>query len=342
MEKILKITLCVFLFLGFFGCKESKLNIYNWEGHIDLDLVAKFEKEYKCKVTIDTFRTLDAFYNDMTTATRTKKYDVLVPRANIARKMYEEKMLRMIDHSKMPNLRNIAMSFIKRSPDATMRYSVPYMITLTGIAYNRNMIKDFKPSWTMFARDDLAGKIGMLDDMREVVGAALKVNSISYNATDDNQLRTAEVTLGKWKKNIKKIDSAKDIEADLKSGELYMIQDYNGNALNLVKGNNNIGFVIPEEGTAINIDTFVIPFEAENIDEAYKFINFFLDAEISKENMQFLSYYAPNLAAQRLLNDDFKKNPAINPSQDTILRSDYLIDLDDIGKYEELWRMMKR
>ena len=342
MKKILKITLGVLLSIGFLGCGKSELHIYNWPDYIHPDLVEKFEKQYNCKVTVSTYATLEALFSDMENKSREKKYDILFPSTNYARKMYEENMLRVFDHSKIPNIKNISKASIRRSTDSAMRYSVPYMISLTCIAYNKNLVKDFKPSWNMFERDDLAGKIGVLDDMREVVGAALKVNSFSYNSTDDNQLRKIGLTLTKWKKNVGRIDDSENLEAALKSGGLYLIQDYNGDALRLSSEDKNIGFAIPEEGTAINIDSFVIPREAVNVEAAYKFINFFLDAEVSKDNMEYLLYLAPNLPAQRLLSDSFRGNVGINPPQSIILKSDYIVELENNSKHDELWRMLKR
>ena len=342
IRKFLKIIACVFLSVGFLNCGHSELHLYNWEDYIDPALIEKFEKEFKCKVTVDIFTTLDDLYSEMKNVSRIKKYDILLPSPSLARKMYMERMLRIIDHSQLPNISNISMSTVKRTLDPGLRYSIPYLISYTGIAYNKSMVKDFKPSWSMFGRDDLVGKVGLLDDMREVIGAALKLNMNSYNATDESPLDRAGLVLAGWKKNVGKISDVHDLEVALKDRSLYLIQSYNGDAYKLMQENSNIGFAIPTEGTAINMDSFVIPLEALNVKLAYKFINFFLDAEVSKNNMRHLFFLAPNTAAQKLLEDSFVKNPAINPPQSILLRSNNIEELHDTSKHDELWRMMKR
>ena len=44
-----------------------------------------------------------------------------------------------------------------------MHHCVPYMLTNTGLAYRKSKVKDPEPSWAMFDRADLKGRMTMLE-----------------------------------------------------------------------------------------------------------------------------------------------------------------------------------
>ena len=342
MKNFLKITLCVFLLLGFLSCKQSVLNVYNWDNYMDPELIEKFEKKFNCKVEMDYYHTNEAAFNTMLDTSRTKKYDILIISLLSARNLYEQRVLSQFDLEKIPNTKNITRMFVKKSIDGVMRYSIPYLITYSGIAYNKNMVNNFEPTWKMFSREDLAGKVGVLDDMRETVGIAIKASGYSYNSSGEVVMKQAEAALMRVKRNMPRISYFKELEAELRSGDLYLIMDYGGDAVKLIKENSNIGFVIPEEGTLIVTDSFTIPREAQNVDDAYEFINFFLEPDISAANMEYTQCSSPNVPARKLLKEEFRNNTLINPPQGITLKSDFVLDLEDTTKHEELWRMMKR
>jgi spermidine/putrescine transport system substrate-binding protein len=145
-----------------------------------------------------------------------------------------------------------------------------------------------------------------------VIGAALKFNGYNYNTLNGDELEKAKKTVIRWKKNIAKFD-VDEAKRGLSSGEFFLIQAYNGDAIQLINENADLAFALPEEGTSISQDDFVITVTANNAELAYKFINFLLEPENAKENMEFVYYLSPNLAAQKLMSEEFMSDPAINP-----------------------------
>jgi len=339
MKKLL--TFFAAALMAFVSCskKSNELHIYNWADYMNPAVIEKFEKEYNCKVVINYFDSNEALYAKLKAGAT--GYDVLFPTSYMSRLMYEQKMIREIDHSKLKNIKNIDMAFVKKGLDPQMRYSVPYMMTFTGIAYNKKKVKNFKPSWSIFERDDLAGRMTLLNDMREVIGAALKYNGYNYNSTNDAELEKAFETVIKWKKNIAKFD-VDEAKRGLSSGEFYLIQVYNGDALQLIAENPDLAFATPQEGTALSQDDFVIPVTAKNVELAYKFIDFMLEPENCKANMEFVYYLAPNIAAQKLMGEDFLKDPAVNPPKSILDKSEFLQDLgSNNSKFSALWDKIK-
>ncbi len=321
------------------GSKKNELHIYNWADYMNPAVIEKFEKENNCKVIINYFDSNEALYAKLKAGA--SGYDVLFPTSYMSKLMYEQKMIQPIDHSRLKNIKNIDANFLKKGLDPDMIYSVPYMMTFTGIAYNTKKVKNFKASWAMFDRADLAGRMTLLNDVREVIGAALKFHGYKYNTTDDRELETAMNTVIKWKKNIAKFD-VDEAKRGLSSGEFFLIQVYNGDAMQLINENPDLAFATPVEGTSLSQDDFVIPVTAKNTDLAYKFIDFMLDPENSKTNMEFVYYLSPNTAAQKLMSKEFLTDPAINPPKSVLDRSDFLRDLGENNtKYSIIWDKIK-
>lgn len=342
MKKILAIAaalLAVTASLTLCGKTKKELHIYNWADYMNPKVIERFEKQYNCAVVINYFDSNEALYAKLKAGA--EGYDILFPSSYMSKIMYEQKMLQKIDHSRLKNIRNIDTQFIKKGLDPEMVYSVPYMVTYCGIAYNKKRVKNFKPSWSMYDRTDLSGRMTLLNDVREVIGAALKYNGYTYNTTNDAELDKARETVVRWKKNIAKFD-VDEAKRGLSSGEFFLIQVYNGDALQLIGENSDIAFVLPQEGTSISQDEFVIPVNANNTDMAYKFIDFMLEPLNSKENMEFVYYLSPNREAQKLMSSDFMNDPAINPPASVLEKCDVLMDLGENNtKYSDLWDKIK-
>jgi len=321
------------------GKAKKELHIYNWADYMNPAVVEKFEKENNCTVVINYFDSNEALYAKLKAGA--EGYDIIFPSSYMSKIMFEQGMLQKIDHSKLKNIKNMDMQFIKKGLDPEMKYSVPYMVTYCGIAYNKKKVKNFKPSWSMYDRKDLSGRMTLLNDVREVIGAGLKFNGYSYNTTDNAELEKARETVSGWKKNIAKFD-VDEAKRGLSSGEFWLIQTYNGDALQIIGENADIAFVLPQEGTSISQDEFVIPVSAKNTEMAYRFIDFMLDPVNSKENMEFVYYLSPNKEAQKLMDREFMDDPAINPPKSVLDKCDMLMDLGENNtKYSDLWDRIK-
>jgi len=336
--KALILTVCAMLLLSC-GNRKNELHIFNWADYMNPEVIEKFEKEYNCKVVMNYFDSNEALYAKVKAGA--SGYDVMFPSGYMAKIMYEQKLIKELDPGKIENLKNVDRGYLKKGLDPEMKYSVPYMLTYAGIAYNTKRVPDFKPSWSMFERKDLAGRMTLLNDLRETIGAALKYHGYSYNTTDEKELEKARDTVIKWKRNIAKFD-VDEAKRGLSSGEFFLIHAYNGDALQLIEENSDLAFAIPSEGTSISGDDMVIPVSAKNPELAYKFINFMLEAEMAKANMEFVYYLSPNTEAQKLMDSDFMSNPAINPPKRVIERSDVLTDLGENNlKYSKIWDQIK-
>lgn len=292
------------------AAKPATLTVFTWADYLNEDVAGRFEKEFNCKLVLDTFDSNEAMIAKLEGGAT--GYDVLVPSSYAVKELVAKGMLQPLDHSALPNLVNVDPDYLARALDPAMEYSVPYMMAPTVIAYLRSKVSDPKASWTMFERGDLKGRITLLDDMREVLGAALKTLGHSLNSTDPAELDAAAELVIRWKPNIAKFEN-EQYKTGLASGEYFLVQGYAGDLIAVQDENEDIAIVIPEEGTAFSCDDLCVPKSATNVALAHSFINFLTEAEVAAENMEWIGYRAPNKAAYPHLSEDFRGSPLLFP-----------------------------
>ncbi len=324
---------------GYCGAKPT-LHVYTWADYIKPELVQRFEKEYTCKVVIDTFDSNEAMYAKIKAGA--KGYDIITPSSYMVSIMFSQGLLQKLDAALLPNIKYVDPEYLKFALDPKMEHSVPYMLTITGMAYLKSKVKDFNPSWAMFNRADLKGRMTMLNDMRETIGAALKFKGYSLNTIDDKELNIAKETLIKWKRNLAKFEN-EQYKTGLASSEFLLVHGYSGDILQVQSENKDIEFAIPVEGTSFSCDDLVIMKGAAQVKLAHQFINFLHDPGVAAENTAFISYLCPNTASYAKLDDEIKNNPAIfflklqGSSKNEVIK-----DLGaDNAKYTKIWDQVK-
>ncbi|MBC8128566.1 MAG: spermidine/putrescine ABC transporter substrate-binding protein [Gloeobacteraceae cyanobacterium ES-bin-144] len=316
------------------SCRKSNaatLRVYSWADYLEPGLAAKFEKENSCQLKIDTFDSNEAMYAKLTAGAT--GYDVLVPSSYMVKTLVRESRLQALDSSKIPNIKHVDANYLKRALDPNMIHSVPYMMAPTCLAWLGSKVADAVPSYSMLDRADLKGRITLLDDMREVLGAALRSLGFPLNSKDPAQLAQACEVAKRWKKNIAKFDN-EQYKSGIASGEFHLVQGYAGDLLQVADENPDIVVKIPNEGTAFSCDDLCIPKDAKAVELAHKFINFVTDPENAAKNMEFIAYRAPNQEAYRLLSEDFRGNEALFPSEEVFAKCE---PIDDLGDALALW-----
>ena len=319
---------------AFSSCKtgsQTTLRIYTWADYLDPDLAAKFEKEHSCKIQIDTFDSNEAMYAKLSAGAT--GYDLLMPSSYMVKTLVRENKLIALDHAKLPNLKHVDAAYLKSALDPGMIHSVPYMMAPTCLAWLGSKVANAEASYKMFDREDLKGRITLLDDMREVLGAALRSLGYSLNSKDAAQLAQARDVVSRWKKNIAKFDN-EQYKSGIASGEFHLVQGYAGDLLQVADENEDIVVKIPVEGTAASCDDLCIPKDAKSVDLAHRFINFVTEPANAAKNMEFIAYRAPNSGAYQLLSEDFRGNEALFPSDEVFAK---LEPIDDLGDALALW-----
>jgi len=316
--------------------EKSVLHIYTWADYMNPDLIDEFEKQHDCIVKLEFFESNEAMYDRLKEGPY--DYDLLFPSSYMAKMLWEEGMIEKINHSLIENLSNLDSDYLAISEDKDMVYSVPYMLSNTGIAYLKSKCSDVQPSWSMFEREDLRGNMAMLNDLREVLGAALKSLGYSLNTRNEDELAQAKEVALRWKKNLSSFDSDSYVDR-LVSGELWLVQAYSGDILQRMEEHEDIAFVMPREGISIACDDMVIPKNANQSELAHRMIHFLHNPLVAAKNTDYIGYLCPNKNAYSLMSDDVLSNPAVFLDPEIRAKSEVI---DDVGEaksiYESTWK----
>lgn len=321
--------------------EKAELHLYSWEDYIDPELLEQFEKEYNCKVKLETFASNEQMYAKLKNGA--SGYDVVVPSSYMAKVMYEQKMLEELDLAQLPNMKKYYdKTFDVLNMDKDHVYTAPYFISFTGIGYDASKVKDFEPTWKMFEREDLKGKTSLLDDHREVLGAALKSLGYDVNTVDEKQLDEAVALARKWKQNIAKF-GVDDSRQNLADGSFFLIQTYSGDLLQNAVDNENLKFVIPREGSTVTFDNLCILKNSKQKDLAYKFINFLYENENAAKNMDYVMYRMPHTEAVKSVDESIRDHELFNIKPEVFKLCTPLDDLGENQKlYSEAWDKIKQ
>lgn len=331
---------------------SDELYVYNWGEYIDESVIGQFEEETGIKVTYDLFETNEEMYPVIEAGA--VRYDVVCPSDYMIQKMADNGLLSDIDFENVPNLSYIEPEYLEksRSFDPENRYSVPYTWGTVGIIYNVERLEEMgvpaPTKWADLWDERYKGEILMQDSVRDAFMVALKQLGYSMNSTDPGQLNEAKDLLVAQKPLVQAyvVDQVRD---KMLNGEAAVGVIYSGELLYLQEEAENLNldfdleYVIPEEGTNVWIDSWVIPYNAANKENAEKWINFLCRPDIAKKNFEFITYATPNQGAFDLLDEEVQNNKAVFPDTDKLETSEvyqYLgTDADDL--YSTLWKEIK-
>lgn len=283
------------------GSGKPKLFIYNWTYYMPDDVLRDFEKQYNVEIVYDMYPSNEDMFTKLKSGA--SGYDLVVPSGDYVSIMIHENMLDTIDRSKVPNFVNIDTFVIHRIIfDKGNKFSVPYMMGASGIAVNKTHVAQYDKSWNIFSRTDLKNRMTMLDDMREVLGAALRTLGFSVNSRNPEELEKAKKVVLGWKANICKFD-AEAFAKGFAAGEFWVVQGYAENIMREYDSTkmSDYEFFIPQEGGSAYIDNMVILKDAKHKDLAHTFINFIHDPRIYARIIDYLRYPCINTAARRFV-----------------------------------------
>ena len=354
MKQLVQATIAIIVvcFLLFFaaqslesvGTKGSKdtLTIYNWGEYIDPELIDAFEEETGIHVIYETFDSNEAMYTKVQQGG--SSYDIAVPSEYMIETMIEDDMLIELDHSLLPNLKNIDPYFLDLPFDPGNKYSIPYFWGTVGIVYNPNEVPEDLTfdSWEHLWDERLQGKVFLVDSSREVMGMGLNSLGYSLNLKDDKALREATDKLVELVPNVKAI-IGDEITPLMINNEATVALTWSGQAADMMWENEELTFAVPKEGSNLWFDNMVIPKTSQNIEGAHAFINFMLDAENGAQNADYVGYSTPNAAAWALMDEEVITDERFYPSEELRERLEVYenLGLEWLGKYNEYFLEFK-
>ncbi len=305
---------------------QRTLRVYTWSDYLKPELLQKFGEEHGCRIVADTFASNEELFTALDAGL--VSYDVITPSSYMASLLHRIGKLQALDASRIPNRRFMDAGYLTTAADPKMEYSVPFELSVSGLAFVPERHRPGVRSWRALDEPAVAGRFSLLDDMREVLGAALKLTGASVNATDEKEIQAAKEIAAGWIRK-KRVLTSENYKASLISGEDLLVHAYSGNIATATAGKHMVEFFIPEEGVPMACDDFCVPKTATAPDLAHAFINYFCEPKVAAANMEWSGYRAPIPEAVALLPTSLKSNRVMFPDEAMLQRCEPLRDLGD-------------
>ena len=321
---------------------DKIVNVYNYTGYIPDNVLSQFTKETGIKVNYSTFASDEELYAKLAASTNHSGYDVVVASTDYLSRMIHNQILHPLDKTKIPNFKNLSPQFINQEFDPQNNFSAPYLWGSAGLVVNRKYYPNLKLNhWAQLWDPQFKDQLLMIDEMRTTFDVGLKVLNYSVNTQDPEQIKQAYEKLIYLMPNIKLFNIAGP-QSIYANEDATIGLGFNGDIYMAIQRNPNIEFIYPEDGVFLWLDSMVIPNNPPHLENAYKFMNFILRADIGEQIAENIGYSSPNAAAIKLLPAEIRNNPILYPSAEQIKKSSFEVDIGAANEvYQNYWQMLK-
>lgn len=320
---------------------SDTLYIYTWAGYTDQDLLDRFREETGLKVVADVFDSNEAMLARLQ-AGGAGAYSIIYPSEYMVQKMATLGLLTELEHSLLVGLEDLFPQFQNPGYDPGDRFSVPISWGTTGLIFNSKTLKNYPQDWNYLweNKEKLSKRFTLLNDVREVMGATLRMLGYSYNATDANQIRQAYEKLVTLRPAIASF-TTDSWRPQMIVGDLLIAMCYSSDAAEIMEENEDLRYITPDSGSSLWTDTMVIPKSAPNPDAAYKWINFMLQPDIAATLVERLKFATPSRLAYERLPESLRNDPTLFPPESVIARSEAISPVGEATEiYERYWTQL--
>ncbi|MEO8686811.1 MAG: spermidine/putrescine ABC transporter substrate-binding protein [Solirubrobacteraceae bacterium] len=319
---------------------DGDLVYFNWSEYLDPKLMKEFEKLHGVKVRESNFDSMQGMMAKLRSGNR---YDLIFPGSEWADRLIKANQLLRFDPSVLKNAGTLYDYFAKPWYDPTAEHTLPYALYASGIIYRKDKLQ-LTGSWNDFADETAKGRVYLLDDYQEVIGAGNLVTGAKLNSADPADVAKAK----QWALNLKpklRGFSTDDIQ-NMVGGNAWIHHGWNGDVVNIrnqVKKPENYSFQKCKEGLPLGTDCFAIPANAQHPGTALAFIDFILQPEIASRNIEYMGYPMPYKGPDETFAGLVKTDPAINVTVDDLEHGDQYRNIGTAGRrlWDQTWTEIK-
>ncbi len=310
--------------------EEAVLNVYNWSDYIAEDTLEKFTAETGIEVVYDVYDSNEILEAKLLAGGT--GYDVVVPTGDFMERQIAAGVYMPLNKDMLPNLANMDADTMAASAahDADNTHSVIYMWGTTGIGYNVAKVEEAlgadapTDSWSLVFDPENAAKLAdcglvVSDSPTEVIGAALHYLGLDPNSNAPEDVAQAAELLKSIHPYVRYYHSSQHID-DMAAGEICAVAGgWSGDVFQAqadAADGVEVAYVIPNEGALQWFDMLGIPADAPHPENAHKFINFIMDAQITADITNYVWYANANTASMSLVDEEITSDPAIFPTED--------------------------
>jgi spermidine/putrescine transport system substrate-binding protein len=293
---------------------ESTLKFYNWAQYVNPENTKAFEAQTGVNFDESNFTSNEQLLTKLQTTKGQKTYDIIVPDADHVRIEKDLGLLMKLDHSLIPNLKNLAPHWTQLPYDPGNVYSVVKDTGITCFTKRSDMVTADLRTWKDFFdflphSGDLT--VNFIESPSEVIGVALNSLGYSMNTDDEGQLNQVRDLLLKVKPYV---DTVNEVYVnDFQAGKIDLGITYSGDGLRIQsarKKEGDIEVIAPEGKSEIWTDNWAISAYAPDPVAAHKWIDFILQPAVNAKEMEYVAYEVGTPASYPLVGD-LAKNPLV-------------------------------
>ncbi|MFT6765527.1 MAG: spermidine/putrescine-binding protein [Alteromonas naphthalenivorans] len=266
----------------------QSINVFMWSGVIDPKMFQKFKEETGIHVNVSYYEGNEELLVKLL-ATKARGYDMVVPSDYVVQFLVKHDLLHTIDRSKLDFWNALNPKFMGHYFDPHNKYSIPAEWYLEGLGVNTEHFKEGElpeASWaSIFDPEKTPDHIGLFNDSRELSGLAVKYLYGKLRTINAQEVQEVKKLLQEQKK---KVEAYTDFRGDflLESGNCSLVTAPTS-FWKTLRDNPNIIYLIPKEGTFLNLENYVIPKPSQKADLVYKFWNFLFRLDVQEHNFNY-------------------------------------------------------
>lgn len=309
MKKLIMCGLTALLATTGIANAEGVVNLYNWGNYTNPELLTKFEAETGIKVNVTDYDSND------TALARIRQgghgFDIVVPSNSYMQTWISEGLIVPLDKSVVTNHGNIAPEWVDVDFDPGREYSVPWQWGTTGVIVNTSVYDgDINDAGLIFSPPDaLKGKINVIPEMSDVMAIAIYYAGGESCTTDMEVMRKVRDTLVEAKTHWKALDYG-TVDAHV-AGDFSAGIYWNGATMRARLQNADLAYGYPKTGYPIWMDSATVLADAQNPENAMKFINFILEPENAAMISNFARYANGVTGSEEFMDEVMREAPEI-------------------------------
>ena len=304
---------------------EKELVLYNWEAFMPEQILDEFYQETGYKIR-QVYYDSDELKDELIYTTNGQGMDLVIGSGyGFIQYMDKGGILAKVPIDQLPNIKHIDPIWLNKHPKIK-DFALPIIWGTNGIIYRKDLVDHDVSSWMdlLQPKASLHNKIVMLDDVRDLMGAALLALGYSINSSNPKHILAAGKLLKSQKPYVKSyLYVGIAVDSELLTGNVHMTYGYNGDAIILKEFNQNIEYVIPKEGTVLWSDHIAVLEVSKNKDMAFRFINFINEPKRAAFLAEEFGSASTNKSAEQFMSQAHLSNPLIYPPKELVEKSEF-------------------
>ena len=314
---------------------SGNLNIYNWSDYVGATTIEDFQSETGINVVYDLYASAEEVQARMLAGAT--GYDVVIQSGLVLPQFITAGIYQKLDRARLKHSGNLDPAILKIADgfDPGNQYGVPYMWGSVGFIFNMDMVKHRLPGVDLSSMDVIfkpenAAKladcgISLLDSPTDLGFMVLSWLGIDPSKAGPDDYARMVAAFKPIRHYVKSFDNSNYLTA-LPKKEICVSNTWSGDygaAKARAKATGvtlDLRYFVPKTGVPAWLDLWCVPTDAQNLDNAYSFLDYMLRPEVVAKCTDFTGYANANRAATALVDPAIASDPAIYPDAETLGR----------------------